>query len=124
MKKPTWIIDHPGRIMELVLTPYAELLVRPLDDDLTIRQRFHELSRAQHPDRDGAAGRPGPRWYALAAAYGAIKTQAARCVWEAMQGSLSGVCAACCGYGVQGSRIGGSKVRLCEACKGVGRAKR
>ena len=106
------------------MTPYAELMVRPLDGDLTIRQQFHVLSRTEHPDRDGSGGVPGPRWYALTAAYGAIKTERLREALAARRSHLSGLCKPCRGLGVMGSRVGGSKVLLCAACKGEGRAAR
>jgi DnaJ-domain-containing protein 1 len=46
--------------------PYAVLLVRMTDTDTTIRKRFHQLAEHQHPDRDGANGKPGPQWFAIA----------------------------------------------------------
>lgn len=103
------------------MTPYAVLLVRPSDDDLTIRKRFHVLSRTEHPDRDGADGEPGARWYVLTAAYGAVKTLILRRAWEAGQKRLSGLCTACRGFGVSGSRVGHSAPHVCVACGGEGR---
>jgi DnaJ-class molecular chaperone len=103
------------------VTPYAVLLVRPSDDDLTIRKRFHVLSRTEHPDRDGAGGAPGAQWYVLTAAYGAVKTLMLRRAWEASQKRLSGLCASCQGFGVTGSRVGRAVPRICGACGGLGR---
>jgi len=103
------------------VTPYAILLVRPLDTDATIRARFHLLSKDQHPDRWNAGGVPGPNWYVLVGAYAAIKIQALRDVWISRQRGLSGLCKSCDGTGVVGSRVGGSKIRLCTACDGEGR---
>jgi DnaJ-class molecular chaperone len=102
------------------MTPYAELLVRPSDGDDVIRRRFHVLSRTEHPDRNGAGGRPGPRWYALAAAYAAIKTAGARAAWEKAHAGWAGQCRTCSGSGVTGSPAAGG-VRLCQVCAGGGR---
>ena len=103
------------------MTPWAELLLRPVDaTDEVVRRRFHELSRTEHPDAlDGA---PGPRWFALVAAYQAIKTQTLRDALAKSTQALSALCSACSATGVVGTRIGGSKVRLCAACRGEGRA--
>ena len=101
------------------MTPYAELLCRPVDGDDEIRARFHALARAQHPDRDGAEGRAGPRWYALAQAYAQVKTAALRAAWERSAALLSGCCPRCQGLGVTGGRLGG--VKICLACHGEGR---
>ena len=106
------------------MTPYAELLVRPSDSDEVIRKRFHVLSRTEHPDRDGAQGEPVPRWYALAAAYGAVKTLSMRTAWATNQLRLSGLCAVCQGSGVTGSRVGRAVPKVCAACGGEGRVKR
>ena len=106
------------------MTPYAEILVRPSDSDEVIRKRFHVLSRLEHPDRDGAQGQPGPRWYALAAAYGAVKTLGMRTTWAASRARLSGLCAACSGFGVTGSRIGKALPKVCAACSGEGRRRK
>ena len=103
------------------MTPYAELLVRPLDEDAAIRAAFHALSREQHPDRDGAAGVPGARWYAITEAYRAVRTAELREAWAKKTATLSGLCASCRGLGVWGSRVGGSKVRVCASCAGEGR---
>ena len=55
------------------MTPYAVLLVRPLDEDYTVRHAFHQLSKQHHPDHPGANGAPGLLWYALVAAYQAVR---------------------------------------------------
>jgi DnaJ-class molecular chaperone len=101
------------------MTPYAVLLVRPSDGDSVIRAVFHELSKEQHPDKTD--GVPGPRWYAVVDAYMAVRDEARREEWKAAQRMLSGFCKACNGYGVQGSRVLGRKIRPCEACGGEGR---
>lgn len=103
------------------MTPYAELLVRPSDSDEVIRRWFHVLSRLEHPDRDGAQGHPGPHWYALTAAYGAIRTLGMRTAWAASQARLSGLCVVCGGFGVTGSRVGKALPKVCVACNGEGR---
>lgn len=104
------------------MTPWAELLVRPLDNDLFIRQRFHALVSEQHPDRDGADGQPGPRWYALVAAYTAAKTEAGRADWQVQRAKLARLCESCKGLGIEVRRIGKDKgVKVCAACKGEGR---
>ena len=101
----------------LPLTPYAIMLVRSLDSDKTIRDRFYVLSRQQHPDRGGANGQPGPLWYELTAAYAAIRTQGVRDAWERQQAMLAGRCAACKGTGVQGRKT----IAQCATCGGKGR---
>ena len=101
------------------MTPYAVLLVRPQDTDLTIRQRYHALITDQHPDRAGAAGVPGPKWFAYTTAYSAIKTQTARNQWFTLR-KLRRACPACKGYGVTGSRVAGSKLVVCVTCAGQG----
>ena len=98
------------------MTPYATLMVRPADGDLRIRKAFHALAEGQHPDRNGAAGVLGPRWYEITAAYGLIKTKTLRAAWKAMQSLQARRCKSCDGYGVVGY-----KVRLCEKCDGEGR---
>ena len=103
------------------LTPWAALGIRPsAATDLSVRQRFHVLSRSQHPDRPGADGVPGPDWYRLTAAYGAVKTDVLRAGWAAMQARFSGGCAACSGSGVAPGR-NKTPVALCGACRGAGR---
>ena len=101
------------------MTPYAELLCRPVDGDDEIRARFHVPARAQHPDRPGAEGQVGPRWHALAQAYAQVKTAALRAAWERGQALLSGRCPHCQGLGVTGGRLGG--VKICVGCHGEGR---
>ena len=104
------------------MTPYAVLLVRPSDDDHTIRTRFHVLARNEHPDRNGASGKAGPNWVLITQAYGAIKTAGLRQAWEIAQQLLSRRCPKCFGIGVQGSRTAGGHIILCPACNGAGRA--
>ncbi len=110
-----------GTAAPLPLTPYAELLVSPSAGDKEIRQVFQALARTEHPDRDGADGEPGPRWFAVAGAYARIKTEASRATWAAEMQLRSGVCEACGGFGVAGSRL--TRVRACGACGGVGRVR-
>lgn len=106
------------------MTPWAELLLDPARaDDRAVRARFHKLSRAQHPDRDGAAGKPGPQWYALTAAYQAINTAERRAVWAARQSHLASLCEGCRASGVQIRLTGREKgVRVCTVCSGTGRS--
>jgi DnaJ-class molecular chaperone len=103
------------------MTPYATLLLRPSDSDDTVRARFHALSKHEHPDRPGAGGVPGTFWYVLTDAYASVKTAELRAGWERAQRSLSGLCPECDGFGVQGSRVAGGKIRVCDACEGQGR---
>lgn len=105
------------------MTPWAELLLDPADaGEREVRARFHALSRTQHPDRDGAAGMPGPRWAAVCAAYQAVKTSALRAEWERRQRALAGRCAKCEGTGVSVQRTGKNRgVSVCTKCEGEGR---
>lgn len=103
------------------MTPYAVLMCRPLDDDLTIRQRYHALSKDQHPDRQGEEGKPGDDWFTLTHAYGLVKSPKAREAYAASLRGLSRLCPGCDGYGVRGSRAAGGKLRVCDRCLGVGR---
>lgn len=103
------------------MTPYAILLVRSGDGDDVISRRFQSLSKSQHPDRPGAGGEPGPEWYAIANAYTVIRYADARLKWKEAMRMLSGLCSDCKGYGTVGSRVLGSKVRVCGSCQGVGR---
>ena len=106
-------------------TPYSVLLVKPNDDDLTIRKRFHELSKVQHPDRDGAAGVPGPLWQSLVDAYGQVKTVGHRTAWHQAQAHLARLCHTCDGYGVTWKRVGKDRSPIiCEKCNGEGRVKK
>ena len=104
------------------MTPYAELLLLPTADDASIRQRFHVLSRTEHPDRLGTNGRPvgapGERWIPVTQAYSLIKTATLRKAWERSQALLAGRCKTCRGAGVQGSRI--TSTRICASCAGEG----
>ena len=105
------------------MTPWAELLLNPITaTDITVRRRYHELARVQHPDRGGAEGKPGPRWYALATAYSLIKAIEARVEWQRTQSVLANVCQACGGSGVTIKRLGkGKGVTICTSCNGEGR---
>ena len=106
-------------------TPYAFLLVKPGDDDLTIRKRFHELSKTQHPDRHGAGGAPGPLWQPLVDAYGQVKTAALRVQWHREQVQLARLCPTCEGLGVTWKRVGKDRSPIiCEKCGGEGRVKK
>lgn len=119
MKRSTALPKTKAKNAPLPPTPYAELLVSPSAGDREIRQVFQALARTEHPDRDGAGGEPGPRWFAVAGAYARIKTEAARATWSAEMRLRSGACEACGGFGVVGSRL--TRVRACGACGGVGR---
>jgi DnaJ-class molecular chaperone len=102
------------------MTPYATLMVKPLDGDLTIRQAYHALAKRHHPDK--SLGKPVPKeWYAASAAYAVIKTEDARRRYADYTSKLAGVCQACSGSGVKGTRVGRSKVRICVMCEGEGR---
>lgn len=105
------------------MTPYAILLCRPSDADLTIRQRFHALSKAQHPDRAGGGGVPGPLWFVITTAYGLVKSSKAREAYAASLRGLSRLCPVCDGYGVRGSRAAGGRLRACDGCRGEGRVR-
>jgi hypothetical protein len=102
------------------LTPYAVLLVRPADGDDRIRKTYHRQAQLHHPDAQVAQEAAGSLWYVAAAAYNAIKTPALRADLERRTALLAGVCAACGGLGVAGSRVGGGKVRVCAVCGGAG----
>jgi curved DNA-binding protein CbpA len=104
------------------MTPYAVLLVRPGDTDETISARFRELSRGEHPD-SRADGRPGPRWYAITTAYGAVRTGPDREALGRAARLDARRCARCAGSGVLGSRAAGGKIRVCVVCLGEGRWK-
>lgn len=99
------------------MTPYAVLLVRPLNTDDEIRKRFQQLAVHHHPDRDGAGGTPGPLWYYITAAYTAIKTEAKRKALEEELKHSAGVCGTCAGSGVTGRKV----VQVCASCLGMGR---
>ena len=102
------------------MTPYATLMVRPADDDATIRRAFHALSKRHHPDK--TPSQPAPKeWYAAVAAYSVIKSADGRAKHDRYMQGLSGVCAACRGSGVRGTRSAGGKLRLCDTCFGEGR---
>lgn len=104
------------------MTPWAVLLVKPLDSDLTIRQAFHDQARTQHPDAGGIDGKPGSRWHLIVEAYGLVKTAELRAAWERGQTRLSGRCPACDGSGVAWRRTGRDRaVKLCPRCAGEGR---
>ena len=103
------------------MTPYAVLLCRPSDVDVTIRQTFYAISRRQHPDANN--GVPGPQWMASLEAYNTIKTAERRERWLARMQTLSSLCQRCDGSGVVGSRLAGSKIRVCGTCHGEGRVK-
>jgi DnaJ-class molecular chaperone len=100
------------------MTPYATLLVKPTDDDKTIRKTYHRLVEDHHPDRN--AGVPGPRWETLTRAYNAIKTLEARERWEEAQKMLAARCSRCSGSGVGGTRMFKGRIRVCDICEGSG----
>ena len=102
-----------------MLTPYAQLGLRPSATDDEVRQRFHVLAKDRHPDRGGASGVPSPAWHALTAAYTSIKTQAKRDAWERLEALRSRRCKVCAGTGTTGGQLGG--VKICASCRGEGR---
>ena len=107
------------------MTPWAVLLLRPGSEDRDISKKFRELSRAQHPDRDGANGVPGPDWYKITEAYELIKTEPARKSWEHGRLVLSNRCMSCAGSGVVWSRLGKNRpADICRVCSGEGRVAR
>ena len=107
------------------MTPFAVLLVKPTDDDLTIRKRFHELSKIQHPDRAGAGGMPGENWHQLVTAYSLIKTEERRAAYRHAQARLAHLCPVCFGSGVTWKRVGKDKsASICTKCNGEGRVKK
>ena len=107
------------------MTPYAELLVKPVDADNVIRRAYHALARHEHPDAH--AGVPGPRWTAITAAYGEIRTTDRRDAWTRRQARLTRFCNACRGYGVTWQRTGTralrERVNVCTECHGEGRTR-
>lgn len=103
------------------MTPYAVLLVRANDTDLTIRVKFWEFAGKYHPDRNG--GVQGSEWELYNTAYQQIKTAAKRTELARLTKTLAGVCQACSGVGTVGSRILGSKIYVCDACSGEGRTR-
>jgi len=108
------------------MTPYAVLLVRPSDADITIQHAFHSLSKRYHPDKfiDGVVPETAKTaWYEANTAYGAIKTEELRTKFERQLKTLSGVCTRCDGFGVRGSRLGKAKIIVCDSCMGEGRTK-
>lgn len=107
------------------MTPYAVLLVRPLDSDLTIKHAFHRLAETCHPDKFPAGQTPeqATLWYAIAKAYTLIKSVDLRQYWELHHSAFSGLCESCSGTGVRGGRVGRMKVRVCDNCAGEGRVK-
>ena len=104
------------------MTPWAELLVNPaMVTDEVVRKAFQALSRTEHPDlrRDR---QPGPRWFAITAAYSAVKTTGLRATWHRQQAALAGLCGGCGGVGVTVKLLGKDKgVRPCATCAGEGR---
>lgn len=101
------------------MTPYAILLVKPTDDDATVRKAYHASIRTEHPDaNEGATSDP---WYEATAAYTLIKTAEKRAYWAAAARLLSGTCADCDGCGVKGTRLFKGRIRACEGCGGKGR---
>jgi hypothetical protein len=104
------------------VTPYAVLLVRPVDDDAVIRRRYHALATGLHPDRQGGGGIPSEGWQAVKEAYEAVKTEVLRAEWARSRAALAGLCTGCGGLGVTWRRTGKDRgVRLCTACEGAGR---
>ena len=104
----------------IALAPYAVLLARVTDTDETIRVLYHAIAQECHPDvvkTEAAAA----QWHAATEAYTAIKTLAARSDLLRRTALLARRCGTCEGTGVVGSRSVKPGVRLCPACKGVGR---
>lgn len=105
---------------EVILTPYATLLVKPTDTDDVIRHEYHALARKQHPDLRNDK-EPGPRWQEVNEAYPLVETVSRRTAWAKAHAMKSGGCTKCVGSGVVGSRVAGGKIKVCVTCKGVGR---
>ena len=105
------------------MTPWAELLLNPITaTDVTVRKTFQALSRKEHPDAR-VDGLPGPRWSAITAAYGLIKTEGLRTTYASQWSALAGLCAACKCTGVIVKVVGKDRgVRVCADCAGEGRA--
>jgi len=101
------------------MTPYAILLVKPTDDDKTIRKAYHVFAEAHHPDAN--QGQAGPVWFIATKAYNEVKTEELRGAWESRQSILAGLCATCKGCGVTGTRMLKGKIKLCKDCGGEGR---
>ena len=103
------------------MTPYAVLLVRPTDDDLTIRKAFHRLAELHHPDKNNGAS--SQDWIAAVEAYSLVKTAQLRADLERRGAALSSVCKECGGFGVKSSSLLGRSgaVKSCIACHGEGR---
>ncbi len=102
-------------------TPWAVLLVHPVDDDLVVRKAFHVISKTQHPDHT-QDHRPGPLWFAASEAYKALRTEALRTAWVVARATLAGICSTCGGLGVTWRRIGKDRgAKVCERCGGAGR---
>lgn len=108
------------------MTPYAVLLAKPNDSDETIRRLYHAIARHCHPDAcrgllPYTTEKLNERWHTATEAYSAIKTPELRESWATRQKLLSGVCAACEGSGVAGTRMFKGTIRECKECKGEGR---
>jgi hypothetical protein len=107
-----------------MLTPWAELLVRPVDGDDVVRRAWHAIARVEHADAT-ADRRPGPRWQAAKAAYEAVEDEAARMRWAAALAHQAGLCAVCVGFGVTWRRVGKDRgAKVCAACGGEGKVTR
>jgi DnaJ-class molecular chaperone len=106
------------------MTPYAILMIRPVDTDDAIRARFHALARGCHPDvvlPDGDQERLTADWHRYADAYSLVKTAALRAAWERSEALLAGRCWPCRGVGVVGGALKAATV--CPACRGEGRVR-
>ncbi len=103
------------------MTPYAVLLVKPSDGDELIRKAYHAVARMEHPDREVGQKMASELWYEATAAYAAIKTFELRRSWSRQQSLHAKLCAQCEGFGVVGTRLFKSSVRVCASCAGNGR---
>jgi DnaJ-class molecular chaperone len=98
------------------------LLAKATDTDETIRTLYHAIAKECHPDVVKTEAAAAAQWHAATEAYTAIKTLAARSDLLRRTALLARRCSTCEGTGVVGSRSVKPGVRLCPACKGVGRA--
>lgn len=100
------------------LTPYAVLLVKPNDLDVTIKKAYWAIAQEHHPDACG--GEVDATWYEATQAYSMIKTAHERAAWEARESVRARRCTVCEGVGVKGTRMFKGQIKLCGSCQGEG----
>ena len=103
------------------VTPYCVLLCKPTDPDEVIRKAYHVLARLSHPDSVGTGPVAREAWARATDAYNQVKTAELREALAERQALLSGLCAACDGAGVKGTRMFKGKITACSECGGEGR---